>query len=120
RRQDVAVALGVHELDDRVGGGGDGKGEDPERQFDPPLPGQVTAPGFFGTRVPGRWIHPRILGERAPWAGAIRPAGPTVRPRGRWIRHFTPPARARRRQAGRSFASRHPPCPAATTSTPCA
>src|SRR5690606_15817153 len=106
RRQDMAVALGVHQADQRVGGGRDGEGQDPEREFDPALPGQVAAPRFIGTHVPGRLGHPRILGKPGLPAAAIRPFRPAVRHRDVPIRHSAADAgRARGQRGAFSFAS---------------
>src|SRR3546814_9732297 len=76
----MAVSLRVHEGDHRVGDGGNGESEYPERHLDPALPGQVASPGFIGTRVPGCLVHPRILGPRTDSTAAVRPFPPATRP----------------------------------------
>src|SRR3546814_16488478 len=96
----MVVSLRVHEGDHRVGDGGNGEGEYPERHFDPALPGQVASPGFFGTYMPGCLVHPRILGPRTDSPAAVRPFAPATRPCTPRSGPLARPAPASRRQPG--------------------
>src|SRR5690606_39227658 len=98
--QGMPVALRVHQCHQGVGRGGNGERQRPERGLDPPLPGQVAAPGFPTRSLRGGWLHPRILGRRAAPGPAVRPARATVRPRTRWIRHSGCPEGRRPMQLG--------------------
>src|SRR3546814_18507003 len=88
----MVVSLRVHEGDHRVGDGGNGEGEYPERHFDPALPGQVASPGFFGTYIPGCLVHPRILAPRNDSTPAFRPFAPATRPFPPRSAPLTPPS----------------------------
>src|SRR3546814_16225322 len=111
-------ALPIYEGDHRVGDGGNGEGEYPERQFDPALPGQVASPGFFGTDVPGCLVHPRILGPRTDSTAAVRPFAPATSPCTPRSRPFPRPATPSRRQSVLPAHCPSPPCLVATPPTP--
>src|SRR3546814_20811198 len=103
----MVVSLRVHEGDHRVGDGGNGEGEYPERHFDPALPGQVASPGLFGTYMPGCLVHPRILGPRTDSTAAVRHFAPATRTRTPRSGHFARTSTASRLTPGPPAAAHH-------------